>query len=194
MTNALLAYASPYWLENRPTCSSPQSSVAIRKSIFYCRSISCLPSDNPTHNPHACTYMALWILLLAWLRNLVLWLRIQVLLATAWRECTPITYYFIVILPACPPLLTTCDIAAGLVDIKPSSSARTHCPDVASDMSSRLLFDQTARRAGVDKNLEVAGLNFAHVRPLLFCPIGPISTSRAAESFWPLLSWYILSS
>jgi len=102
--------------------------------------------------------------------------------------------YFIVILPACPPLLTTCDIVAGLVDIKPSSSARTHCPDVASDMSSRLLFDQTARRAGVDKNLEVAGLDFAHVRLLLFCPIGRISTSRAAESFWPLLSRYILSS
>ena len=46
-------------------------------------------------------------------------------------------------------------------------------------------------RAGADKNLEVAGLNFTHARLL---PIGWLSTNRAAESSWPLLTPYILSS
>jgi len=106
---------------------------------------ACHPSDHLKHNPYACTFMVSWIFLLAcW----EFWSS-----GCAYKYLRPlregsVSPYHATSSSSSWHVLRSwpfCDVAAGLVGIKPLSSAITHCPNVAGDMTSGLLLDQTAR-------------------------------------------------
>ena len=183
---------------------------------------ACHPSDHPKHNPYVCTYMVSWIFLLAcwevwssgcaykYLRPLregsvrpyhatsssSSWAPGMSFAPDHLRHCRrPGGHQALIIgqnsLPWCSrwhdeQITSRSDCACAwyvMPKMNWGSMATSTC---------RYVDYREYSRAGADKNLEVAGLDFAHMHGYYFFARGWLSTSRAAESSWPLLSRYIL--